>query len=120
MFLRLAHVNLEIYQTTKKFVKECYLLSAKFPTEERFNMCSQLKRAALSVHLNNAEGCSRKSPAERARFFEISRSSLVEVDAILELAYEMNYVQIEQAENLGKLIISSFKLLTGLINSTNK
>jgi four helix bundle protein len=43
-------------------------------------MVQQIRRATLSVHLNIAEGCSRKSPSERKRFFEISRGSLIEVD----------------------------------------
>jgi four helix bundle protein len=49
--------------------------------EERFALAQQIRRAALSVHLNIAEGCSRKSETERKRFFEVSRGSIIEIDA---------------------------------------
>ena len=120
MFLHLAHTKLEIFGVTKSLTTQCYLVSSKLPVEERFGMVSQLKRAALSVHLNNAEGCGRKSLLERRRFFEVSRSSLIEVDTILDMALDMNYINKESVEELGRLIILAFKLLTGLINATPK
>jgi len=58
------------------------------PAEERFNMVQQIRRAALSVYLNITEGCSRRSVAERKRFYEISRGSIIEIDAVLELCVE--------------------------------
>ena len=51
----------------------------------KFAMCFQIRRVALSVHLNIAEGASRKSETERKRFYEISRGSLIEIDTILDL-----------------------------------
>jgi len=63
------------------------------PTEERFNMVQQIRRAALSVYLNIAEGCSRRSVAERKRFYEISRGSIIEIDAVLELCAELNLIK---------------------------
>lgn len=61
-------------------------MTRHLPTDEKFGMISQIRRAALSVHLNLAEGASRKSPVERKRFYEVARSSLVEVDAALDVA----------------------------------
>lgn len=78
-------------------------------------MASQLRRAALSVHLNIAEGASRKS--ERRRFYEISKSSLVEVDAALDLAQNLGYLNNINTEDLGQTLIQCFKILTGLIKS---
>jgi four helix bundle protein len=120
MFLHLSHTKLEIFGVTKALTTQCYLLSSQLPVEERFSMASQLKRAALSVHLNNPERCSRKSLAKRKRFSEVSRSSLVEVDTIIDMALEMNYINKESVEELGRLIILAFKLLTGLINANPK
>jgi len=75
MFLQLAHTKLDVYQFSQQLALECYRLTKQFPNEEKFALVQQIRRAAISVHLNLAEGCSRKSLAERKRFFEISRGS---------------------------------------------
>ena len=81
MFLKLNHQKLEVYQSSRMFVLECYKLTKILPPEEKFGMISQIRRAALPVHLNIAEGASRKSEVERKRYFEIARGSIVEIDA---------------------------------------
>ncbi len=73
MFLELAHTKNDVFQTLKKFALQCYRITKDFPTNERFAMVQQIRRAALSTHLDIAEGCSRKSEAERKRYFEIFR-----------------------------------------------
>jgi four helix bundle protein len=75
----------------------------------------QIRRAATSVHLNLAEGCSRKSKDERKRFYEIARGSLIEVDTAVGIACKLGYVTPEQVNPLGQVIIKTFKLLTGMI-----
>jgi four helix bundle protein len=117
MFLTLNHQKLDIYQVSKKFVLECYKLTKAFPADEKFGMISQIRRAALSVHLNIAEGSWRKSEAERKRFYEIARGSVVEIDAALDIAKDLNYLEIISMENLGEQMIKCFKILTGLIDS---
>ena len=91
MFLELAHTKTDVFQTSKKFTLECYRITKDFPADEKFGMVSQIRRAALSTHLNIAEGCSRKSENERKRFFEIARGSVVEVDTALDIAHELYY-----------------------------
>ena len=91
MFLQLNHQKLDIYGVSRSFVKECYGVTKHFPSEENFSLVQQIRRAALSVHLNISEGCSRKSEAERKRFFEISRGSLVEIDAALDVSADLGY-----------------------------
>ena len=76
MFLKLNHQKLEVYQSSRTFVFECYKLTRQLPADEKFGMISQIRRAALSVHLNIAEGASRKSEVERKRYYEISRGSM--------------------------------------------
>ena len=120
MFLQLAHTKIDAYKESKKLAMECYRVTKTFPSEEKFAMISQIRRAALSVHLNIAEGCSRKSVVERKRFFEISRGSVIEIDAAIGVAYELQYCEIQSLQLLGALIVSNFKQLTGLINSTSK
>jgi four helix bundle protein len=80
-------------------------------------MISQVRRAALSVHLNVAEGASRKSEAERKRFYEIARGSVIEIDAALDVAKDLNYLTSINLTNLGNYMIKCFKILTGLIES---
>ena len=115
MFLQLAHTKLEVYAISRQLVLECYEITKKFPAEEKFALVQQIRRAAISVHLNLAEGCSRKSPAERRRFHEISRSSVIEIDTAIGVAYALRYVTLDELKELGDTIIKTFKLLTGMI-----
>ena len=79
-------------------------------------MISQIRRAALSVHLNIAEGASRKSENERKRFYEISRGSIIEIDAALDIAKDLDYLKSQNTDKLGESMIRSFKMLCGLID----
>ena len=72
-------------------------------------MVQQVRRAGLSVYLNIAEGCSRKSATERKRFYEISRSSVVEVDAALDVASDLQYIKQENLKDTGEILVSCFK-----------
>jgi four helix bundle protein len=119
MFLHLAHKELDAYRYSSELTLECYRLTKKFPVDERFAMVQQIRRAALSVHLNLPEGCSRKSEKERKRFFEIATGSLIEVDTAIGIALKLSYVTREELIALGNIIIKSFKLLSGMIRSTH-
>jgi four helix bundle protein len=115
MFLQLNHQKLEVYKVSKQFVTECYKITNAFPPDEKFGMISQIRRAALSVHLNIAEGCSRKSSIKRKRYFEISRGSLIEIDAALDIALLLNYSKTEDLLLLGACLVDCFKMLSSLI-----
>ncbi|RYZ20454.1 MAG: four helix bundle protein [Chitinophagaceae bacterium] len=117
MFLQLAHTKLAVFSASKEFVLACYKATNKFPPEEKFAMVAQIWRAALSTHLNIAEGCSRKSFQERKRFFEISRGSIIEVDTALDVAVDLNYCSTTDISLLGDKLIKLFKLLCGMMNS---
>lgn len=117
MFLNLNHYNLEVYKSAKLLRRECYKLFSKFPTDERYNLVDQIKRASTSVVLNISEDSSRKSDVERKRYYEISRGSVIEIDTCFELAYEDGYFTLEELESLGKQVKTSFILLSNLIKS---
>lgn len=119
MFLQLAHTRLNVFQYSKSLALECYRITKLFPQEERFAISQQIRRAGLSVHLNIAEGASRKSLAERKRYFEIARGSVIEVDTAIGMSFELHYVNLQQLKPLEQLILQSFKTLTGLINHTS-
>jgi len=116
MFILLNHKTLDVYLIIRELIKETYKVSLLLPAEEKFNMVQQIRRAALSVKLNLAEGSTRKSEIERKRFLEISRGSVVEIDAALETAVDLNYFTREQLENLGALLNRSFAMLSKMID----
>ena len=115
MFLQLAHTKLDVYDSSQELISECYRVTAQFPNEEKFAMVQQIRRAALSVHLNIAEGCSRKSKAERCRYFEVARGSVIEIDSAIGIAHKLSYASLEKLQSLGNLIVKTFKLLSGMI-----
>ena len=88
MFLQLAHAKLDVFHQSQLLALKCYKITKLFPHEERFALTQQIRREAISVHLNIAEGCSRKSEADRKRFFEIARGSVIEIDTAIGLSYK--------------------------------
>ncbi|TDO28756.1 four helix bundle protein [Sediminibacterium goheungense] len=116
MFLQLAHTRLIVFARSRDLILESYSLTRYFPESENFGLTQQIRRAACSIHLNLAEGCSRKSTAERNRFFEIARGSLIEVDTAVGIAIALKYIPDEQLENIKVLIIENFKLLSAMIH----
>lgn len=115
MFLQLSHQKMDVYSTSRAFVKECYFITKQFPSEEKFALVQQIRRAALSVHLNIAEGCSRKSENERKRFFEISRGSIIEIDAALDVCEDLSYCKKEDIKELGLAMVRVFSMLSKMI-----
>lgn len=116
MFLKLNHQKLDIYSISRSFVIECYKLTNELPTEEKFGMITQIRRAALSVHLNISEGASRKSVTERKRFYEIARGSVIEIDAALDIASDLHYLKIYDIKVLGDNLLRTFQMLSRLIS----
>lgn len=115
MFIQLNHKSLDIYKVIRELVKEIYQISLKLPSEEKFNMVQQIRRASLSVKLNLAEGSTRKSVVERKRYLEIARGSIVEIDAALETAVDLNYLQLNDLESIGNLLNRCFAMLSKMI-----
>jgi four helix bundle protein len=119
MFLNLAHTKLEVFSASREFIFSCYKQTKLFPNDERFALTQQIRRAAVSVHLNLAEGCSRKSLNERKRFYEISRGSLIEVDTAFDIAEGLAYLSKEDLTHTGELLVKTFKMLSKMIDQAN-
>jgi len=115
MLLDLKHKQLAVYKEIRSLIKEAYLITKHLPNEERFNMVSQIRRAGLSVKLNLAEGSNRKSVTERNCFFEVSRGSLVEIDAAIETAVDLDYIDEKSLENFGDLLNKCFAMISKMI-----
>ena len=96
-------------------VTKIYKITSGFPKEELFALTNQLRRAAVSITSNIAEGSARKSVAERKRFYEIARASLAEVDSQLEISIRLDYLKEDSICELDELVNHNFALLTNLI-----
>ena len=115
--LKLSHKQLDVYQMALKLAKEVYEITKKFPKEEQFNLTSQMRRSAVSVCCNIAEGSARESKLEKKRFYEISRGSIVELDSQLELARMFNYCSTNPPSNMEKYMESIFRILSKMITN---
>lgn len=104
---------------TVKLVSTLYQITSKYPKEEVFGLISQTRRASVSISANIAEGSSRKSLVERNRFFEISRSSLVEVDNHIEVAIELGFIDEKSINELDKKLNQLFAKLSKFIEKAN-
>jgi four helix bundle protein len=118
--LNLAHKKLDVWGKSLTLVSEIYKLTNTFPSEEQFGLTPQLRRASVSIISNIAEGFARSSQLETKRFLDIVRSSLVEIDAQIEIALKLNYLNekdiIELTENSNYI----FAMLTKLIKKFSK
>jgi len=105
------------YQKAKEVVKKTYKLLKKFPAEERYAMCDQLRRASVSITSNIAEGVNRFSVKDKAHFIEVAYGSLMEVSSQFEIAEELGYITAEDRLSMDQLIEEDARLLSGLLNS---
>lgn len=108
------------YQKAKEVVKKTYKLLKKFPDEERYALCSQLRRSSISITSNIAEGVNRFSVKDKSHFIEIAYGSLMEVSSQMEIAEELDYITTNDRQNMDQLIEEVARLLSGLLNSYNK
>lgn len=115
MFIPLNHQKLDIYKAAHEMLLECYKITRQLPSEEKYVPVSQIRRASLSVKLNIAESASRKSPVERKRFYEVARSSVVEIDSAMEAVIDLKYVTLENLQILGVLLNRCFSMLCNMI-----
>ena len=110
----LGYRKLDVYNKAQEVVKAVYVLLKKFPKEEQFALCSQLRRAAVSVTSNIAEGVTRYSYKDKVHFLEVSYGSLMEVMSQMEIAYSLGYITQSDIQSIEILVVSVAKLLTGL------
>lgn len=115
VLLKLNHKHLKVWGKSIEFVAEIYALTDDFPSEEKFGLVSQLRRASVSIPSNIAEGASRKSEKERKRFYEIARSSLVEVDTQMEISISLKYLNQNDIEKVGRFSNEIFAMLTAMV-----
>ncbi|MBK7965640.1 MAG: four helix bundle protein [Bacteroidetes bacterium] len=107
--------NLNVWQLSIKLVEQIYLLTVKFPHEEKYGLTSQIRRSSISIPSNIAEGSSRKSQKEFAHFISIAIGSSFELETQLIIANKIrlieqkDFTEIAQMLNHIQAILHSFK-----------
>jgi four helix bundle protein len=109
--------RLVAWQKAKELVIAIYQLVKNFPQYEQFALCSQLRRAAISVPSNIAEGAGRISVKEKIHFLEISYGSLMEAYCQLQIAAELCYISADDLKEIKPLFFETSRLISGLRNS---
>jgi len=98
-------------------VKMVYEQTGSFPAEEKFGLTSQIRRAAVSIPSNVAEGCGRGTDKQFAQFLDISIGSICELETQVYLAYDLNFINVKQQEMLIAEITAVRKMIIGFKNS---
>jgi four helix bundle protein len=111
-----GHRDLVAWQKAMELAKQVYVLTNSFPKHEVYGLSSQLRRAAVSIPSNLAEGAARNSQREFGYFISTARGSLAGVETQIELAVFLRYVPEETAKGLLACISDLGRLLTGLRN----
>lgn len=110
------------WRKAHEFVLLVYQISKHFPEDERFGLTSQLRRAAVSIEANIAEGYKKTSKADKLRFFNIAQGSLEECRDYHILAKDLNYINEEEYEQMKNSILMTSRFLNayceGIINNS--
>ena len=113
-----AHERLDVWQDAMQLVELVYAATASFPADERFGLTAQVRRAAVSVPSNIAEGAARRSNPEYQRFLSIARGSLSEMSTQSQIATRLSYMDATPA--IDNRIDCVFAKLTALMNALKK
>ena len=112
----MEYTNLDVWIETRKLTNHVYNLTKKYPKDEIFGLTNQMRRSAISIPSNIAEGCGRNTSKETIHFLFISRGSLYELETQLFLSLDQNYINNEEIETVLLQITVCKKLLNGFIN----
>ncbi|MCX7549348.1 four helix bundle protein [Xanthomarina sp. F2636L] len=108
------HKELDVWKTAMDLVEEIYSLTSNFPSEERFGLTAQIRRAAVSIPSNIAEGAGRKGDKELVQFVSIAIGSLAELETQYLIAVRLSYIK--KNEETLDLILKQKQLLLGFRN----
>ena len=109
------HKDLEVWKKGIELVTDIYKLSNLLPDSEKYGLISQLRRAAVSIPSNIAEGAGRQSDKELIQFLYISLGSLEEIETLIIIGRNLNYFKENEIETVTQKIEHIHKLIVGLI-----
>ena len=115
-----THKDLRVWQQSIEMVTSIYLITKAFPKDELFGLVSQMRRAAVSVPSNIAEGYARGTDREKLHFLRISSGSMSEIETQLMLSLNLGYISQESFDELSENVTSVWKQLNALISSLKK
>jgi len=115
-----SYRDLEAWRLAVRLTKIVYRVSAGFPADERYGLTSQVRRAAVSIASNIAEGWGRGTTSDYLRFLRMARGSIYEVETQLIIARELGFVDDEKHEYTEGAIDEAGRVLGGLIRSIEK
>ena len=110
-----TYKELDVWLKSRSLVKYVYLITQSFPKEELYGLVSQMRRCAVSIPSNIAEGYGRQYKKETIQFFHIARESLYELETQLFIAFDLNYLIESKQKELILQVEKCRKLLGGLI-----
>jgi four helix bundle protein len=103
--------ELFIWQKGRILVKEIYLVTSSFPKDELFGLTNQLRRCSVSIPANIAEGCGRGTDKELCRFIDIANGSATELETLIILSFDLNYIDDSTFKRINNLILEVQKML---------
>ncbi|MBQ3992537.1 MAG: four helix bundle protein [Bacteroidaceae bacterium] len=112
--------RLNVHQAVRVLIKDVYMAQKQLPKEETYALGDQIRRAAISVSSNIAEGSGRSSWREKIHFIEISYGSLMELHSQIQLCADLGYMDLATQASLREQIINVAKMLSGLKTSFEK
>lgn len=112
-----SYRDLVVWQLAVNLGLEVYRASSSFPDSERYGLTNQIRRAAVSIASNIAEGYGRGARQEYIRYLRISRGSLFEVETQLEFAFKLEYIKQEAFNQLTEKFSECGRVLAGLLRS---
>jgi four helix bundle protein len=115
-----SFTDLRVWQESHKLAVQIYTFTKKFPKEETFSLVDQMRRAAVSVTSNIAEGFGRQTYKEKVQFYYIAQGSLTELKNQLLIARDIGYVQKDDFQSVARQANFSHKLLIGLIRKSKE
>jgi four helix bundle protein len=113
-----SYRELEVWKVSMEFVTEIYRITSKFPSSELYGLSAQIRRCAVSIPSNIAEGAGRKNTREFIQFLYVSNGSLSELETQLEIAFRLGYVT--DPEPCNNRIMHIRKMLVNLIRALNQ
>jgi four helix bundle protein len=113
-----SFTDLNAWKEAHKLVLIIYKITKDFPKEEMFGLASQIRRAAISITSNIAEGFSRQAYKEKVQFYFVAKSSLTELQNQLLIARDINYVTEQDFDNIANQTVIVHKLLNGLVRKS--
>ena len=107
--------TLKVWEKSHAFVLAIYKATLPFPKQEMYALTNQIQRAAVSIPTNIAEGCGKDSDAELGRYFKIAMGSSSELEYLLLLAHDLNYLINDEYEHLQNDLVEIRKMLNAFI-----